>query len=208
MQGSLPLIDLHLLLECWKPYITIARAKSKAATRAPRPMVEGSRGHLDPSKHHTRSLIQPSLSSLCHMVFSICSEQTRPRLLRLASESCIFGRMRVCTIQWERSWKNLVPNGEAYLPSWLAKLGAVSRGSYPEISLTKWSLRSVTDVFARRAMVPWILLLGSRVEERGRYSGSGDQLGVVGSDDEGLGFYSSQWYQYIAAVWRGVLEPS
>ena len=48
------------------------------------------------------------------------------------------------------------------------------------------------DVFARKAMVPWILLLGSRVEERGRYSGSGDQLGVVGSDDEGLGFYSSQ----------------
>lgn len=48
---------------------------------------------------------QPSLFSFCHMELSICSKQTHPRLLRLASESCIFGRMCVCIVHWERSWK-------------------------------------------------------------------------------------------------------
>lgn len=43
----------------WKLLVTLTGAKSKAATRAPKPIVEGLRRSLDPSKHHTSSMISP-----------------------------------------------------------------------------------------------------------------------------------------------------
>lgn len=95
-------------------------------------------------EHH-----QPSHSFLSHVAFSICSKHTHPCLLRLASESCIFGRMCVCTVQWERIWKNLVPNRVAYLSSWLAKIANTSRGAYCEIMLIKWSCKGAMGFFSR-----------------------------------------------------------
>lgn len=148
---------------------------------------------------------QPSLFSLCHMELSICSKQTHPRLLRLASESCIFGRMCVCIVQWERSWKNLIPTSKVCLTSWLAKMGVTSRGADHWIILSKWLLKNTVEFFTGMSSSWWFcfLLLQSEVEG-GTPSHSECLIGiigyVVGSNHQG----TSQLCHRIYVVYRGI----
>lgn len=129
---------------------------------------------LDLSKHHGREHDKLCLSSSCHMVFSSCSKPTHPRLLRLASESCIFGRMRVCAVRGRGARGKKKKQKTSYLTGKLVcqpdRLEATSRGAHREIALTCGSFKRAIEFFTRRANSgPWrfcFLLLQSWVEER------------------------------------------